>query len=80
MGIIVMLIVGALAGWIAGRIMKGKGFGVLGNIAVGIVGGVLGGWLLGWIGFAGEGLFATLVTAVIGACVLLFLLGLVKKN
>jgi uncharacterized membrane protein YeaQ/YmgE (transglycosylase-associated protein family) len=80
MNLLLFLVIGALAGWIAGMIMKGRGFGLLGNVAVGVVGAFLGGWLIGLLGFwPGGGLLAELVTAVVGAVVLLFVIGLVKK-
>lgn len=81
--IIIWVLLGAVAGWLAGIIMKGKGLGTIGNIGVGIVGSFLGGWLAGQIGIAGAqtGGFsiASILTAAAGACVLLFLIGLVKK-
>ena len=77
---ILFLLIGAAAGWIAGKIMKGEGFGVIGNIAVGVLGAFLGSWLFSVIGiWSAGGLLGELFTAVIGAIVLLFLVGLVKK-
>ena len=78
MHLVWFLVVGALAGWLAGQVMKGKGFGLIGNIVVGIVGGVLGGQLFGWLGLGG-GLIGSLVTAVLGAIVLVYVVGLIKK-
>lgn len=81
MNIIWWLLIGAAAGWLSGQIMKGRGFGVLGNIVVGIVGAVLGGWLFSLLNVsAGGGVFGTLVTALVGAIVLLAVVGLVKKG
>jgi uncharacterized membrane protein YeaQ/YmgE (transglycosylase-associated protein family) len=77
--LIIFLAIGALAGWLAGNIMKGKGFGVIGNIVVGIVGAVLGGFLFGLLGMAAGGLIGSIITATVGAIVLLFVVGLVKK-
>ena len=77
MNIVIFLLCGAVAGWLAGLIMKGRGFGALGNIVVGILGGMLGGFLLG--GTLGSGLIGSILTAMIGAIVLLFVIGLVKK-
>jgi len=81
--IIVWVLLGAVAGWIAGQIMKGSGFGTAGNIVVGIAGSFIGGWLAGKLGIAGAvtGGFsiASIITAVIGASVLLFVIGLIKK-
>mgnify|MGYP000651598811 CR=1 FL=1 len=78
--LIVMLIVGALAGWLAGKIMKGRGFGVLGNIVVGIVGAFLAGLIFPVLGFSvGGGFWSALVHSTIGAVILLALIQLVKK-
>ena len=74
------LIIGAVAGWLAGVVMKGQGFGILVNIIVGCVGAVLGGWLIGVLGFSSAGLIGSLITAFIGAVVLLFIIGLIKKS
>jgi uncharacterized membrane protein YeaQ/YmgE (transglycosylase-associated protein family) len=79
MTLIIFLIIGALAGWLAGLIMKGGGFGVIGNIVVGILGSFLGGWLLTKLGLIIGGDFGGFITAVIGAVILLFLVGLIKK-
>ena len=79
-GIIVWLIIGAIAGWLAGLLMKGGGFGLIGNIVVGIVGAVIGGWLAGALGISiGSGLIASIITAVIGAVVLLAILRVIKR-
>ena len=77
--LIMFLVIGAVAGWLAGLIMKGRGFGLLGNIIVGIIGAVLGGFLFGALGLAAGGLIGSLITAVVGAVVLLFLISLIKK-
>ena len=78
--IIVWLVIGAIAGWLAGLIMKGYGFGLIGNIVVGIIGAVIAGWLLPRIGFVlVGGIVATIINAVIGAVILLFVIGLFKK-
>ncbi len=74
------LIVGGVAGWLAGVIMKGGGLGLIGNIIVGIIGAFIGGWLLPQLGVSiGSGIVGAIVTATIGAVVLLFILGIVKK-
>ena len=73
------LCIGAAAGWIAGQLMRGGGFGLLGNIVVGIVGAVVGGWLFGVLGITAGGLIGSLITAVAGAALLLFIVGLIKK-
>ena len=76
-----LLIVGAVAGWLAGVIIRGFGFGLIGNIIVGIVGGLLGGWLLGPVlgtgtPETGNGTLNYILTALIGAVVLLFVASL----
>lgn len=76
-GIIFWLIVGALAGWLAGVLVKGRGFGLMADIVVGVVGAVIGGFLSSALGVSlGHGLIASLVTAVIGAVILLTLVRL----
>lgn len=79
-GIIVWLIIGAIAGWLAGVLVKGGGFGLLVDILVGIVGAFIGGWLAGLLGIGvGGGIAASIVTATIGAVVLLLILRLIRR-
>ncbi len=81
MELVYFLLIGAAAGWLAGQFMKGKGFGVLGNIVVGILGGILGGFLFGLLGIGTEGgIVGALITAFVGAVVLLLLLGMTRKG
>lgn len=77
--IVWFLIIGVAAGWIAGRIMKGRGSGLVGNLVVGALGALLGGFLFDLVGLEAYGLLASLVMATVGAVVLLFLIGFVKK-
>jgi uncharacterized membrane protein YeaQ/YmgE (transglycosylase-associated protein family) len=71
------LIIGAIIGWIAGKLWVGHGFGLLGNILVGIVGSFVGGFLFGWLfGTTGIGGW---ISAILGAVVLLIIAGLIKK-
>lgn len=78
--IVIWLVVGALAGWIAGLIVKGYGLGLIGNIVVGIVGAVIAGWLLPRIGIViGGGFIASIINAVIGAVILLVIIGLIRR-
>ncbi len=78
--LIIWLAIGAVAGWLAGQIMKGGGFGLVGDIVVGIVGAVIAGYLLPRLGIAiGGGIIASIINAVIGACLLLFVIRLVKR-
>jgi uncharacterized membrane protein YeaQ/YmgE (transglycosylase-associated protein family) len=79
-GLVGSLIVGGIAGWLAGQIMKGKGQGVLLNIIIGIIGGVIGGWLFGLFGAGLDaGIIGSLITATIGAVILLWIVGKVKN-
>ncbi len=80
MQFIFFLIIGAVAGWLAGLIMKGRGLGLLGNLVVGIVGSFLGGFLFGFLGLSVNGLIGSLVMATSGAVALLFIVGLIKKS
>ena len=79
MHIIYFLLIGLAAGWLAGKIMKGKSFGLVGNLIVGVVGALLGGFLFNLLGISTTGLLGSIVMAVIGAIVLLYLIGFVKK-
>jgi len=77
--LILWLVIGALAGWLAGKVMKGRGFGLFGNIVVGIVGSVIGGYLLG--GFlSSAGFLGSLITSFVGAVVLIFVVGLIARK
>jgi uncharacterized membrane protein YeaQ/YmgE (transglycosylase-associated protein family) len=75
------IIIGLVAGWLAGKLMKGKGFGVVGDIVVGAIGALIGGFLFRTLGVSGGGgLIGSLIVATIGAVVLLFVLRLFKKT
>jgi len=74
------LLIGLIAGWLAGKVMRGGGFGVIGDMIVGIIGALLGGWIFGKLGIsAGGGLIGALIVAFVGAVVLLLLLRLIKR-
>ncbi|MES9862910.1 MAG: GlsB/YeaQ/YmgE family stress response membrane protein [Candidatus Thiodiazotropha sp. LLP2] len=77
--LLIFLAIGAIAGWLAGTLMKGGGFGLLGNIVVGVIGAFIGGWVFGLLGLSINGLVGSLITAVAGAAILLFAVGLIKK-
>lgn len=79
MDIILFLILGALAGWIAGKIMKGSGFGLFGNIIIGIIGAALGGFIFRLFGVVTYGFIGSLITAVVGAIILIWIVNLVRK-
>ncbi len=81
MSFLLFLLIGAIAGWLAGVIMKGGGYGLIGDIVVGVIGGFIGGWLFGWLGFApGAGLIGSIVTALVGAIVLIGILRLFTRG
>ena len=70
----------SIAGWLAGLLVKGGGFGLIGDIVVGIVGALIGGWLAGALGISiGSGLVASIITAVIGAVILLVIVRAIKR-
>lgn len=78
--LIILLIVGAIAGWLAGQIVRGFGFGLVGNIIVGIVGAVVAGWLFPRLGVnLGGGIIGSIIAAAIGAVILLFIIGLIRR-
>lgn len=80
MALIIWLLIGAVAGWLAGQIMSGGGFGLLGDIIVGIIGAVIAGWLFPFLGLRlGGGILGEIIAAAIGAIILLFVLRLVKR-
>jgi len=78
--IVILLLVGLIAGWLASLIVRGGGFGVIGDIIVGIIGAFFGTWLLAKVGIViGGGILAAIINATIGAIVLLLLLRLIKR-
>jgi uncharacterized membrane protein YeaQ/YmgE (transglycosylase-associated protein family) len=78
--LITWLVIGAVAGWLAGLLVKGYGFGLVGNILVGIAGAIIAGWLLPQVGFVlVGGILAAIVNAVIGAVILLLVVGLLRR-
>jgi uncharacterized membrane protein YeaQ/YmgE (transglycosylase-associated protein family) len=80
MGLIVFIIVGGIAGFLAGKVMTGSGLGLIWDIVVGILGAFLGGWLAGLFGIAVTNLVVEIVVAFIGACILLFLFRLIFRR
>ena len=80
MGFVAWIVVGLIAGWLAGQVMKGGGYGVVVDIILGIVGGILGGWVFGLLGIgAGGGLIGSIIVAFIGAVILVGLTRLLRK-
>ncbi|MCW8931649.1 MAG: GlsB/YeaQ/YmgE family stress response membrane protein [Gammaproteobacteria bacterium] len=80
-GLIMTILIGAVAGWLAGLILKGKGMGFIVNSIVGIIGAFIGGYLFNLIGFSiGSGLISVIITSTAGAVVLLAIIGFLKKS
>jgi uncharacterized membrane protein YeaQ/YmgE (transglycosylase-associated protein family) len=79
-GIIWWVVVGLIAGWASGKIMKGRGYGVIADILLGIVGGIIGGWVVGLFGFGGGGLIWSILVAILGAVILIWITRLIKKG
>lgn len=80
MSILAFLLIGLLAGWIAGNITRGHGFGVVTDIVLGMVGAVIGGYLFDLLGVTAYGFTGSLVMAIIGAVILLFFAGLLRPQ
>jgi len=78
--LILFLAIGLLAGWLAGKIMKGKGFGIVGDLVIGVIGAFIGVWVFGLFGIYAEGILGLLIAAVVGALLLLYVIRLVKKG
>src|SRR5271163_1781671 len=78
-GLIIFLLIGAIAGWLAGVIMKGGGFGLLGDIVVGVIGSLIGGWLFGLFGIVAVGLIGSIIAAVVGAIILIAIVRAIKR-
>jgi uncharacterized membrane protein YeaQ/YmgE (transglycosylase-associated protein family) len=78
MQLIWFVLIGIAAGWLAGQIMKGSSFGLLGDLIVGVIGALLGGFVFGLLGIHAYGLLGSLVTATVGAVILIVLLRLIK--
>jgi uncharacterized membrane protein YeaQ/YmgE (transglycosylase-associated protein family) len=80
MGFIYWILVGLIAGWLAGKVMKGGGYGVLVDILLGIVGGIVGGWVFGALGiWPGGGIIGSILVAFVGAVILVWITRLAKK-
>jgi len=79
--LLVIIVVGVIAGWLAGKIVRGTGFGIVADLCIGIVGALIGAWLLPRLGIhLGTGLIAAIVSATVGAVVLLIIIGLFRKQ
>lgn len=80
MDILWFILIGIAAGWLAGMIMKGGGYGLIGDLIVGVIGALLGGYLFRLLGVSTTSILGSLVTATIGAIVLIFLLRLIGRK
>ena len=79
-GLLWFLLVGLIAGWLAGKLMRGRGYGLLGDLIIGGLGAILGGWIFGLLGIAAWGLIGNIIIALAGALILLYLIRLVKRR
>ena len=80
MGLLAWLVVGLIAGWLAGLVMKGGGYGLIVDIVLGILGGFLGGWIFGKLGiWSGSGMIGSTIVAFIGAVILVWITRVLKK-
>lgn len=77
MSIIGFLLIGLAAGWLAGKLVKGRGFGLIGDLVVGVLGALIGGFVFGHLGVRSGGIIGSLAAATVGALILLFLLKLI---
>jgi len=80
MNVIWFIIIGIVAGWLAGQIMKGGGFGLLGDLIVGVIGALIGGFLFGLLGISAGGLIGSLITATVGAIVLIAIVRFFRRG
>ena len=78
-GLIWFLLIGLIAGWLAGRVMRGGGYGVVGDMIVGVIGALIGGWLFGVLGIGAGGLIGSIITAFVGAVILIALLRVIRR-
>ncbi len=79
MNFIWYIIIGIIAGFVAGKIMRGGGFGLFLNLLIGIIGGLLGGWVFGLLGIATAGILGSLITSIVGAILLLWIVSLFRR-
>jgi uncharacterized membrane protein YeaQ/YmgE (transglycosylase-associated protein family) len=77
--IILFLLIGMAAGWLAGQVLKGRGFGLVENLIIGVIGALIGGFVFGALGVNGGGLLGQLIAATVGAIILLYLLKLIRR-
>jgi len=78
--LLLFLVIGILAGFLAGKIMKGSGFGLIGDLIIGVIGSFIGVWVFGLLGISSGGIIGLLVAAIVGALILLFVIRLAKRG
>lgn len=78
--LLLFLVIGIVAGFLAGKIMKGAGFGLLGDLIVGVIGAFIGVWVFGLLGISSGGILGLLIAAVVGALLLLYIIRLAKRG
>ena len=79
MSLIWFLLVGLIAGWLASMVMRGGGYGIVGDMIVGVIGALIGGWLFGVLGIRTGGLIGAIITAFVGAVILILLLRAIRR-
>jgi uncharacterized membrane protein YeaQ/YmgE (transglycosylase-associated protein family) len=79
LNIVWFLLIGLAAGWLAGQLVKGRGFGLVENLVIGVIGALIGGFVFGQLGVNASGLLGSLIAATVGAVILLFLLRLIRR-
>lgn len=80
MDILIIVLIGLIAGWLASIIMRGRGLGVVGDIIIGIIGALIGGLLFRWLGYTPDGFWGSIATATIGAIILLAIISFIRKE
>jgi uncharacterized membrane protein YeaQ/YmgE (transglycosylase-associated protein family) len=73
------LLIGLIAGWLAGKVMRGGGFGIVGDMIVGVIGALIGGWLFGVLGIGVGGIIGAIITAFVGAVILIAILRAIRR-
>lgn len=79
MNILIWIVSGIVAGWLAGVLVRGRGFGLIGDLIVGLIGGLIGGWLAGLLGIQASSLIAQILVAAVGGIVLVAVIRLVRR-
>ena len=77
--LLIFLVIGIVAGFLAGKIMKGSGFGLIGDLIIGVIGSFIGVWVFGLLGISSGGLIGLLIAAIVGALILLYIIRIAKS-